>query len=93
MLNRSDSAYGIRLQDVEKSIGRKIDHTVVSDGRTVVPALNWGVPFVVSSKQAPASKDVMSLAQEIANRTSRGTSAGTRGPDGRTQISLRMALR
>ena len=31
------------------SIGRKIDHTVVSDGRTVVYALNRGVPFVVGS--------------------------------------------
>ncbi|HEY5488460.1 MAG TPA: response regulator, partial [Candidatus Limnocylindrales bacterium] len=47
LLNRSDSGYGIRQQDVESSIGRKISHSVVSDGRTVVYALNRGVPFVV----------------------------------------------
>ena len=34
VLNRADSAYGIRIADVEHSIGRKVDHTVVSDGRT-----------------------------------------------------------
>ncbi len=52
VLNRADSAYGIRFQDVESSIGRKINHTVVSDGRTVVFALNRGVPFVVASRQS-----------------------------------------
>ena len=35
------------------SIGRKIDHTVVSDGRTVVYALNRGVPFVVRQQAGP----------------------------------------
>ena len=44
LLNRADSGYGIRQQDVESSIGRKISHSVVSDGRTVVYALNRGVP-------------------------------------------------
>ena len=65
LLNRSDSAYGIRLQDVENSIGRKIAHTVVSDGRTVVFALNRGIPFVVASRQAQVSKDVVQLAQAV----------------------------
>ena len=35
VLNRADSALGIRVADVENSVGRKIDHQVVSDGRTV----------------------------------------------------------
>src|SRR5262245_26710343 len=66
VLNRADSAYGIRVADVENSIGRKIDHTVVSDGRTVVYALNRGVPFVWSNKQAQVSQDVLSIARAIA---------------------------
>ena len=33
-LNRADSAFGIRVADVENSVGRKIDHQVVSDGRS-----------------------------------------------------------
>jgi pilus assembly protein CpaE len=66
VLNRADSAYGIRVVDVENSIGRKIDHTVVSDGRTVVYALNRGVPFVWSNKQAQVSQDVLNIARSIA---------------------------
>jgi len=66
VLNRADSAYGIRVVDVENSIGRKIDHTVVSDGRTVVYALNRGVPFVWSNKQAQVSQDVLGVARAIA---------------------------
>jgi Flp pilus assembly CpaE family ATPase len=45
VLNRADSSLGIRVTDVESSIGRKVDHTIVSDGRSVVYALNRGVPF------------------------------------------------
>lgn len=66
VLNRADSAYGIRIPDVENSIGRKIDHTVASDGRTVVYALNRGVPFVWSDRQAPVSQDVFNLARAVA---------------------------
>jgi pilus assembly protein CpaE len=65
LLNRADSGYGIRLQDVESSIGRKISHSVVSDGRTVVYALNRGVPFVVASRQARVSEDVVRLAKAV----------------------------
>ena len=66
VLNRADSAYGIRVADIEHSIGRKVDHTVVSDGRTVVYALNRGVPFVWSNKQAQVSQDVFAIARAVA---------------------------
>ena len=65
LLNRADSGYGIRQQDVESSIGRKISHSIVSDGRTVVYALNRGVPFVVSARQARVSEDVVRLARNV----------------------------
>jgi pilus assembly protein CpaE len=65
LLNRSDSGYGIRLSDVENSIGRKVNHTVVSDGRTVVYALNRGVPFMVAARQARVSEDVVRLARAV----------------------------
>jgi pilus assembly protein CpaE len=65
VLNRADSGYGIRFQDVESSIGRKISHSVVSDGRTVVFALNRGVPFVVASRQAKVSEDLVRLVKTV----------------------------
>jgi pilus assembly protein CpaE len=65
VLNRSDSALGIRVADVEHSIGRKVDHTVVSDGRSVVYALNRGVPFVASNREAQVSQDIIRLAKAL----------------------------
>ncbi len=65
VLNRADSALGIRVADVEHSIGRKVDHTIVSDGRSVVYALNRGVPFVLSNREAQVSQDVVQLATAI----------------------------
>ena len=67
VLNRADSAFGIRVADVENSVGRKIDHQVVSDGRTVVYALNRGVPFVWSNSQAPVSEDILKISRALVN--------------------------
>ena len=65
ILNRADSALGIRVQDVEHSIGRKVDETIVSDGRSVVYALNRGVPFFLSNREAQVSQDVLRLARTL----------------------------
>jgi pilus assembly protein CpaE len=65
VLNRADSTLGIRVADVEHSIGRKVDHTIVSDGRSVVYALNRGVPFFLSNREAQVSQDLLRLAQAV----------------------------
>jgi pilus assembly protein CpaE len=70
VLNRADSTLGIRVADVEQSIGRKIDHTIVSDGRSVVYALNRGVPFFLSNREAQVSQDVMRLATTVVSDSS-----------------------
>src|SRR4029079_5070586 len=61
VLNRADSTLGIRVADVEHSIGRRVDHTIVSDGRSVVYALNRGVPFFLTNREAQVSQDVLRL--------------------------------
>ena len=65
VLNRADSALGIRVTDVEHSIGRKVDETIVSDGRSVVYALNRGVPFFLSNREAQVSQDILRLAKNV----------------------------
>jgi pilus assembly protein CpaE len=65
VLNRADSTLGIRVADVEHSIGRKVDHTIVSDGRSVVYALNRGVPFFLSNREAQVSQDIARLAAAV----------------------------
>jgi pilus assembly protein CpaE len=65
VLNRADSALGIKVTDVEHSIGRKVDETIVSDGRSVVYALNRGVPFFLSNREAQVSQDILRLAKNV----------------------------
>jgi len=65
VLNRADTALGIRVQDVEQSIGRKVNDTIVSDGRSVVYALNRGVPFYLSNRDAQVSQDILRLAKAV----------------------------
>src|SRR5258706_1836885 len=78
VLNRADSSLGIRVADVESSIGRKVDHTIVSDGRSVVYALNRGVPFFLSNRQAQVSQDILRLAQSVAGERVASASDDTR---------------
>jgi pilus assembly protein CpaE len=66
VINRSDTAQGIRIGDVEASIRRPVDGTIVSDGRLAVLAVNRGVPFVVSHPEAALSRDVVRLANTVA---------------------------
>jgi len=80
VLNRADSTLGIRVADVEHSIGRKVDHTIVSDGRSVVYALNRGVPFFLSNREAQVSQDVLRLATAIVGTAPVGSAA----TDGKT---------
>ena len=79
VLNRADSTLGIRVSDVEHSIGRKVDHTIVSDGRSVVYALNRGVPFFLSNREAQVSQDVLRLATAIVGETRLAPLAATEG--------------
>jgi pilus assembly protein CpaE len=71
ILNRADSALGIRVADVEHSIGRKVDETIVSDGRSVVYALNRGVPFFLSNREAQVSQDILRLARSVVGERSK----------------------
>jgi pilus assembly protein CpaE len=67
--NRNDSSGGIKASDVEASLGRKIPHTIVSDGRTLVLAVNRGVPFVISHRDSQVSKDIFTLAAKLSGET------------------------
>ena len=69
--NRSDSSGGIKASDVEASLARKIPHTIVSDGRALVLAVNRGVPFVISHRDSQVAKDIFTLAEKLT-----GSSAG-----------------
>ena len=70
VLNRSDSTGGFSKADVEDALNRRIDHEIVSDGKLVIAANNEGVPFVLSSPDAPISLGIKAMAASIAARLS-----------------------
>jgi pilus assembly protein CpaE len=74
--NRNDSSGGIKASDVEASLGRKIPHTIVSDGRTLVLAVNRGVPFVISHRESQVAKDIFTLAQRMTADAPEAAAAG-----------------
>jgi len=84
--NRNDSSGGIKASDVEASLGRKIPHTIVSDGRTLVLAVNRGVPFVISHRDSQVSKDIFTLAAKLAGGSAEPAAAGA-GAKGAKQAS------
>ena len=73
VINRADSAQGIRIGDVEASIRRPIDGSIVSDGRLAVLAVNRGVPFVVSHPDGALSRDILKLARTLAGESTAAT--------------------
>ena len=78
--NRNDSSGGIKASDVEASLARKIPHTIVSDGRTLVLAVNRGVPFVISHRDSQVAKDIFALAQKVAAAEPAPAAAGKQAP-------------
>jgi pilus assembly protein CpaE len=89
VLNRADTTLGIRVADVEHSIGRKVDHTIVSDGRAVVYALNRGVPFVLSNRESQVSQDVFRLAASIVGNRDSHEEDDHKGQKGKSLFAWR----
>lgn len=86
VLNRADSFGGIKVSDVETSLGNPIPVSIVSDGRFVTQALNTGVPFVSLDKNSMVSKGIFSLAKFVAEADEKKAEAVQSGPQ---KIDLR----
>ena len=67
VLNRANSEGGIGTGEVEESLHHDFIATLPSDGKTVLGAVNRGIPFVVSHPETPVSQSVFHLARVIAN--------------------------
>jgi pilus assembly protein CpaE len=68
LVNRADSAGGIEPIALERALGRVPEHRVRSDGVLVVTSNNEGVPFVMADPDAPVSKDLALVAEQLLGR-------------------------
>lgn len=71
VLNRSDSQTGLKLEEIEKTLGFKFSYFIPSDGKLVVPAVNRGVPFVLSNPEAEISIKIKEMAEDISGKISK----------------------
>jgi pilus assembly protein CpaE len=65
VLNRADSTGGLRIQEIEESIQHKVASSLTSGGSLVTTSINRGVPFILSDPEAPVSRDVFDLANQV----------------------------
>ncbi|MCR3921645.1 MAG: response regulator, partial [Firmicutes bacterium] len=67
VLNRSDQDLGVEVADLEKGLEITVSHQVNGDEKSVISAINKGVPVVVSQPSADISKSLRRLGDRIAN--------------------------
>jgi len=67
VLNRANSEGGIQTSEVEESLHHDFIATLPSDGKTVLGAVNRGIPFVISHPETVVAQSVFNLARVIAN--------------------------
>jgi pilus assembly protein CpaE len=65
ILNRAGKEMGIELKDVEKSLNIKVDFEIPSDGKSLLPALNQGIPFVNYHPQSKVTEEIRNIAQSL----------------------------
>lgn len=65
ILNRSGREMGLDLADVEKSLNFKVRYEIPSDGKTLIQAVNKGIPFVNHNPQSKASEGIRKIAMNL----------------------------
>ncbi|HSJ85642.1 MAG TPA: hypothetical protein VK909_00415, partial [Anaerolineales bacterium] len=69
-MNRYDKRINITPERVAENLKQEVSSVIPLDEATVMKAVNRGVPFVLESKNQPASRGIFSLAESIRARIS-----------------------
>lgn len=70
VMNRFDKRIGITPEKIGESFKQEIVAVIPFDERTVVPAVNRGVPFLLGDKSKPIARSVLALTEVIRQRLS-----------------------
>ncbi|UOF91303.1 AAA family ATPase [Fodinisporobacter ferrooxydans] len=68
ILNRDSEVTEIRLDTVETILAMSVYARIPSEGKIVVPSVNRGIPFVLSSPRANVSRSIYTLAARLYKR-------------------------
>src|SRR6266545_1639235 len=67
-MNRYDKRINITPERVAENLKQEVSSVIPLDEATVMKAVNRGVPFVLESKNQPASRGIFSLAESVRAR-------------------------
>lgn len=73
ILNRSSHEMGLNISDIEKSLNFKVSYEIPSDGKTIVNAVNKGIPFVEYNPQSKATEAIRRVAATFLTGKSEST--------------------
>lgn len=68
VLNRYDKRINITPERIAENLKQEVSSVIPLDEGTVMKAVNRGVPFVLESKNQPASRGIFSLAENVRAR-------------------------
>jgi len=74
-MNRYDKRINITPERVAENLKQEVSSVIPLDEATVMKAVNRGVPFVLDSKNQPASRGIFSLAESVRARIASQESA------------------
>ena len=70
LMNRYDKRINITPERVSENLKKSVDGIIPLDSRTVIPAVNRGIPFMLDprTKAQPAGRAILTLAQTVRAR-------------------------
>ncbi|HBT20207.1 MAG TPA: histidine kinase [Peptococcaceae bacterium] len=63
ILNKASDATGIKLEDIEHALDKRIWASISTNVKTATGAINKGIPFVISQAGSNLSEDVFNMAR------------------------------
>ena len=69
VVNRSGKEMGLEMKDVEKALNFKVNLELPSDGKSLVSAVNKGIPFVEHSPQSKATEGIRKMLQTLTDQS------------------------
>ncbi|HHX51131.1 MAG TPA: response regulator/pilus assembly protein [Clostridia bacterium] len=68
VLNRASPDFGLRWEDVERTLEIPIMAQIPSAGKVVVSSINKGVPFMVTNPTSPVAESIDKLAHQLLHK-------------------------
>ncbi len=75
VLNKATNRTGIRAEDVEKHLQRKLALQIGDAAQEMTLAINQGTPLILAKPNHQVSKDIMNLARELVAKSSKEVAA------------------